>query len=507
MRCLFIILSVFFYSLNLTAQDSKKITNKYFFDFEIDIPTPAFKRKKGFTKYDEMMIFLDEMKSKHGDIFSYEFIGESQKGKKIPMVFIGDQSIGKTKVCFMGGLHGNEPASSEGIFLLLHNLLIEDSLKDLSKNLNIALIPMANIDGYEIQSRYASNGQDLNRDHTKLSNPEMNFIKKAISDFNPDVMIDFHEYKPYRVDFVNFGEYGTTSMFDCMFLYSGNLNVCPEIKKTIEGVFLPVAKQKLDQYDIKYHNYLSSKHKNNKVYFNLGSVSPRSSATNFALANCISLLIEVRGVGLKRDSFKRRVFTTYLLANSFLKTSLDNSDYIKSKIESCSDFPENIVIKYKKEKSPYKLNMIDVYNNEVVPVDIVLYNGLKCSEELTRARPKYYIIEPDLSIVVDKLKIMGLQIDTLNFDELLQVESYEIVSDEKSPKVFQGFRENIVTTNLVKEEKVFKKGTYIVPMNQRKSNIAVETLEPEMLSGFLRFNVIQPSEINKIHRYVQNKEL
>ena len=44
-------------------------------------------------------------------------------------------------------------------------------------------------------------------------------------------------------------------------------------------------------------------------------------------------------------------------------------------------------------------------------------------------------------------------------------------------------------------------------MNQRRSNLAVETLEPEMLSGFLRFNVIQPDDISKIHRYVLNKEL
>ena len=36
---------------------------------------------------------------------------------------------------------------------------------------------------------------------------------------------------------------------------------------------------------------------------------------------------------------------------------------------------------------------------------------------------------------------------------------------------------------------------------------AVETLEPEMLSGFLRFNVIQPIDINKIHRYTLNKVL
>ena len=44
-------------------------------------------------------------------------------------------------------------------------------------------------------------------------------------------------------------------------------------------------------------------------------------------------------------------------------------------------------------------------------------------------------------------------------------------------------------------------------MDQRRSNLAVETLEPEMLSGFLRFNVIQPESINKIHRYLQNKQL
>ena len=65
----------------------------------------------------------------------------------------------------------------------------------------------------------------------------------------------------------------------------------------------------------------------------------------------------------------------------------------------------------------------------------------------------------------------------------------------------------IDVANLINQEKLFKKGTFLVPMDQRRSNIAVETLEPEMLSGFLRFNVIQPSEINKIHRYLLNKEL
>ena len=491
----------------VNSQDSKKITEMFFCDFDIEVPTPAFNKKKGFTKYDEMIAFLNNLKANFPEKISIKYIGKSQQGKEIPMVFLGNQTTPMIKACYMGGLHGNEPASSEGMLLLINNLLKVDSIKKILDKVNLAIIPMANIDGYEKQSRYANNGQDLNRDHTKLTNPEMIAIKKAINNFSPDLMVDFHEYKPYRVDFVKFGEYGTTSMFDCMFLYSGNLNVCPLIKETIESKFIPDATKKLDFYKLKYHNYLSSKHKNNKIYFNLGSVSPRSSATSFALSNCISLLMEVRGVGLKRDSFKRRIFTTYLLANSFLKTAINQSSYITKEIKSCNAFPEEIVIKYKKEKIPYKLNMIDVYNHKVIPVDILLYSGLNCKKEITRKRPNYYIIHKDLNIVASKLNILGLNIDTLKYDELLNVESYEIISQSKAPQIFQGFHENIVTTKIVNKEITFEKGTYIIPMNQKRSNLAVETLEPEMLSAFLRFNVIQPHDISKIHRYTLNKEL
>ena len=90
-----------------------------------------------------------------------------------------------------------------------------------------------------------------------------------------------------------------------------------------------------------------------------------------------------------------------------------------------------------------------------------------------------------------------MNIDTLKYDELLNVESYEIISQSKTPQIFQGFHENIVTTKIVNKEITFEKGTYIVPMKQRRSNLAIETLEPEMLSGFLRFNVIQPMKYQK----------
>ena len=99
---------------------SKKLTNKFFPDPNIEINTPAFNKKKGFTKYDEMMSFLKEHIANHEDEVKLEFVGESQKGKKIPILYFDRVSNNnKVKVFFQAGLHGNEPASNEGILYLI----------------------------------------------------------------------------------------------------------------------------------------------------------------------------------------------------------------------------------------------------------------------------------------------------------------------------------------------------------------------------------------------------
>ena len=72
---------------------SKKITKKFFPDPNIEINTPAFDKKKGFTKYDEMMVFLKEKIANHKDEVTLDFVGESQKGKKIPILFFNRKTL------------------------------------------------------------------------------------------------------------------------------------------------------------------------------------------------------------------------------------------------------------------------------------------------------------------------------------------------------------------------------------------------------------------------------
>ena len=100
----------------------------------------------------------------------------------------------------------------------------------------MAIVPMANIDGYLRLSRYANNGLDLNRDQTKLMAQESVLLKKNFSEFNPEVALDFHEYTPFRRDFSGFGNTGISNFYDAMFLFSGNLNVPENLRTFTEKI-------------------------------------------------------------------------------------------------------------------------------------------------------------------------------------------------------------------------------------------------------------------------------
>ena len=251
---------VFFAFAFAQNPQTKKVTEKWFPEMEIEMNTPAFQKEKGFTTYDEMMAFLDERVKSHPQLISYSFIGKSQKGKDIPLVKItAGNSSDKLKFWMQGGLHGNEPASTEGVLYLIDQLLSNPANKSILENMEIAIIPMANVDGYEKQDRYAHNGLDLNRDQTKFTAPESIALKKAFSNFNADVALDFHEYRPYRRDYMQLGEWGVNSPYDVMFLFSGNQNVPEDLRVFTKEKFVQTAKDKMTELGFRNHDYIMAR--------------------------------------------------------------------------------------------------------------------------------------------------------------------------------------------------------------------------------------------------------
>ncbi|UAM97914.1 M14 family metallocarboxypeptidase [Polaribacter litorisediminis] len=478
---------------------TKSVTKKIFPDFEeVKNVTPALKKEKGFTTDEELYAFLEGLAKNHPNKVQISYIGESQKGKKIPFVkMTNPNQKEKIKVFFQGGLHGNELASTEGVLYVMHQLLNDKNYTHLLDDIDLAVIPMANIDGYLKESRYAANGLDLNRDQTKLMAKESVILKQAFSNFNPEVALDFHEYTAYRRDFSKLGNFGVANIFDVMFLYSGNLNVPKNLREFTEKLFVKNASDLLNENKLRNHPYISTTKYRGDIHFNQGSISARSSATNYALTNTISSLVEIRGVNLGRTSFKRRIQSIFLVATSYLKTAIAHKKELKEVIQKAIYDEKEIVVTSKRKVYTSKLQMLDLDTEKIIELEVTKRDAWLSSAVLIRPTPKAYLIDASQKEIIEKLKTLGAKIKVLEEDKKIEVEIYKIIEYKRNSKKYEQMNLQKVKTEIHKQQKVFAKGTFMVSLNQKNANLIVEVLEPEAPNSFVSFGVL-PTEKDAI---------
>ncbi len=498
-------------TLGLQAQifnpQTKEITEKFFPDPDVEILTPAFKKKKGFTKYNEMMSFLDSLQNQNETFVQIKFIGNSQKGKKIPLVTINkNPSKDKIRVWIQAGIHGNEPASTEGILYFMQQLLIDNKEnQELLDELEIAIVPMANIDGYEIQERFAANGLDLNRDQTKLTIPESIVLKQAFTDFNAQVALDFHEYNPFRSSYLDMGKAGFTMPYDVMFLYSGNLNHGKTIRNYTEDIFVDNAKRLLTSNSLTHHDYFTTSIIDGDLVYNQGSVNSRASATSYALTNCISTLVEVRGVNLDRTSFKRRIMTTFYIAKSYLQTAVSEKKNLMKILAESENEVKQITLKSKRQSLESNVPFIDLSNTEIENVRVNMNNALRSKSTQVRPIPVAYILLPEQTEIADKLKVLGIKIEQLTNPIALEVEAYKVIDYKKDAVKFEDVYMQDVKTTLEPVIKNFPANSFIVYTDQKNKGLLFEVLEPEAANSFVSYSVVKTDLGEELPFYRYNK--
>ena len=491
------------------SPQTKDITEKFFPDPDIEINTPAFQKKRGYTNYEDLMAYLNDLQKAHPEVVKIQFIGESQKGVKIPMVTLNKGITNPLKVWLQGGLHGNEPASTEGILYLMDKLLNDPQYSYLLDRLEVTIVPMANIDGFEKQNRYAANGLDLNRDQTKLLAPESVVLKQAFSDYQPSVAVDFHEYRPYRRDFVKLSTFGVTNIYDVMFLYSGNLNVPNNLRHFTKDVFVEAAGNVLADNQMKSHAYFSESKVLGEIEFHQGSFNSRSSATSYALTNCVASLIEVRGIGIGKTSFTRRVNSTFLVAKSYLETAYNNVDEVRSQIQTAIETQDSVVVSHKREIEERSLQFIDIETSKEITLQVRLKDAWNATPKLQRQSPTAYLILPGNDDIIAKLKTLGIHMTILDAAKSVEVEKYTVVEYQQDAEKYEGVNKQSVTLELATENKAFPTGTMVVDMSQRNSNLAIEVLEPEAPNSFVTFDQIHTNlhEELPVYRYLKQEAL
>jgi hypothetical protein len=129
-------------------------------------------------------------------------LGRTVLGRPINMMIFGyptplrsAQRISDTpSVLIECHVHGNEPSMRESCLILARELAFTDDpdLIDIMSRATILIVPTLNGDGRAANTRGNSTGQDLNRDHSLLRQPEPKAFAAMLRDYTPEVAVDGH---------------------------------------------------------------------------------------------------------------------------------------------------------------------------------------------------------------------------------------------------------------------------------------------------------------------------
>lgn len=91
-------------------------------------------------------------------------------------------------------VHGDEPSMRESCLILARELAFTEdkTLLRIMRRSTVLIVPTLNGDGRAADTRGSSTGQDLNRDHSLLREPETKAFSAMLRDYTPDVAVDGH---------------------------------------------------------------------------------------------------------------------------------------------------------------------------------------------------------------------------------------------------------------------------------------------------------------------------
>ena len=111
------------------------------------------------------------------------------------------------------------------------------------------------------------------------------------------------------------------------------------------------------------------------------------------------------------------------------------------------------------------------------------------------------LIDYNETLLIDKLKILGVEIDTLTHNQEFFVETYTVSEYKRANKKYEKMNLQTIKTEISSQNIQFPKGTFKISMKQKRSNIVAEVLEPEAPNSFVSFGVLKTEKNQRLPIY------
>jgi len=463
--------------------------------------------------YDEIINFYSGL-AESSEMVKLMERGNTDSGKPLHLV-IFDQKMefdpskwkgaDKKVILINNGIHPGEPAGIDASMILLRDLA--EGKITISDDIILAIIPVYNIGGHlnrNTTSRVNQNGPeaygfrgnarnyDLNRDFIKSDTKNARSFQEIFHWLNPLVFIDTHtsngaDYQhimtliPTQHDRLG-GELGA---------YLKN-SMIPHLFAEMESVNYPM---------VPYVNAWSGTPENGWPQF---KDSPRYSSGYAALFHTLSFMPEAHML----KSYHERVRSMHALLKIFLETvekdgakmmamkkrdennTIDKKAFGFNHLSDKEEFTEIAYLGYEAGHKPSEVSGQDrLYYDQTRPFSTTVkyYDTYKPSIQLEK--PMAYIIPQGWHNVIENLERNGVKLSAIEKDTAIAVTIYHIGDFVTSPRPYEGhyIHSNVQLTRTAQEIH-FKKGDFLVPMNQVTNRFVMEVFEPQAEDSYFAWN-------------------
>jgi hypothetical protein len=354
-------------------------------------------------------------------------------------------------------------------------------------------VPRANPDGAARFTRVTANGTDINRDHVKFDLPETVAVHRAMNAYQPQVVVDCHEFSVYN-RWIQ--KWGLINAYDMTLIYATNPNVPAELTRFADEVFRTRVTAALDAAGYRHGWYYTTSYRENDRRVQMGGLAPDISRNTFGLQGSVSFLLETRGVGIGRDHYLRRVHTHVVALEAMLRATADNGDQVMRAVANTRDaIARNaaaapMVVTSRQKSVERTLAMLDPVTGTDRPLTVAFEDSLDAEPLLVRPRPFAYILPPAYRDLVQRLALNGVAVERLTRPAILDVESYRVIDKDVAATTVEGHVRVTVRTDLVRRRVSFPAGSFVVRMAQPNALLAAVALEPESASSFVTIGAI-----------------
>lgn len=452
--------------------------------------------------------------------------GTTPEGRELPVLVAGSggaltpeaaRAKGRIVVLANSCIHAGECCGKDATMMLLRDLAITKQHEHLLEKITLVCAPIFNADGHErfgpfhrinqngpaaMGWRTTAQNLNLNRDFLKADSPEMRALIGLWNEWTPHLHFDNHTTD------------GGDWQYDVMFTSDTSPQIHPSLRSWIDRTLYPELMTRLARdghVPMRYFYPVDSRDPRKGI----GSFpfSPRYSTGYGSVRNCPSILVEMHVL----KPYRTRVLGTYNIMKRTLELLDERGGELAGAIEQANadatafgqsyDPNRKVAVEVRGRTKTetisfkgvvYRQSLSDVSgaaqiefdNTMPIEFDVPWSHGSEATAEV--APPPAYVIPPQWTEAIERVRIHGLRAERLVRDTEIEVESFRFREVEFADRPFEGRFRVRYEADPVTESRLYRAGSVVVRLDQPLSLVAVHMFEPAARDSLVSWGFFTP---------------